>query len=221
MSRARICKHFKEHRSIPSLAESIPGLHKRLQIRAQGDREGVWTHNKCPWRRRIRSRRLPITTQKPAVERGGSGRSNASPPQPHPITSWFVDVSFKDVVTLLLLGVSFIVNTCGYFPRPKGDWMIYRGLGFLAVVWFGSTPTPSRQHVASLSRFCWWSPVELSDRKGRGGRGAESYDREKAWPSRNRSSLSFFPAPSQQLALLLMTTSPFILLLSCSFRISQ
>ncbi len=33
--RARICKPFKEPRSRPSLAESIPGLHNRLQTRAQ------------------------------------------------------------------------------------------------------------------------------------------------------------------------------------------
>ncbi len=112
-----------------------------------------------------------ITAQKPAVERGGSGQSNASPPQPHPITSWFVDVSFTDDVPLFSSSVfpswwTFV----GTSPAPKG---IYRGPGFLAVAWFGSTPTPSRQHVASLSRFSCRSAVELTDRKRRGGVGLE------------------------------------------------
>ncbi len=71
--------------------------------------------------------------------------------------------------------------------------MIFRGPGFLAVVSFGLHANPL--HVDSLSRFSCWSPVELNDGKGRGGggRGAESYDREEAWPSGNRSSFSAPP----------------------------
>ncbi len=50
--------------------------------------------------------------------------------------------------------------------------MINRGPGFLAVVWFDSSPTPSplsRQQVVSLSQSSCVSPIELTD--GRGGRG--------------------------------------------------
>jgi hypothetical protein len=51
----------------------------------------------------------------------------------------------------------------------KEYWMIYRGPGFLAVVWFGSsTMHPlSRQKFVSLSQSSCVSPVELTD--GRGG----------------------------------------------------
>jgi hypothetical protein len=66
--------------------------------------------------------------------------------------------------------------------------MIDRGPGFLAVVWFGFTPTLSppplsRQQAASL--------VELTDGRG-GGVGVEPNhtNRKKAWPSTNRSKLS-------------------------------
>ncbi len=68
-------------------------------------------------------------------------------------------------------------------------WMIYRRPSVLAVVWFGSSPTPfplSHQLVISLSQSSCVSPVELIDGGGGGGgggRGTKSYDREKAWPS--------------------------------------
>jgi hypothetical protein len=51
--------------------------------------------------------------------------------------------------------------------------MIYKGPDFLAVTGFGS-----------LSRSSSVSPVEVSDESGRG---AESYDSEKAWSSINNS----------------------------------
>ncbi len=59
---------------------------------------------------------------------------------------------------------------------------------------------PSRHQLACLSQlsqsFCV-SPVELTDARGAGryGRGSNSYDREKAWPSSNHSLLS---APHRQ-----------------------
>jgi hypothetical protein len=73
-------------------------------------------------------------------------------------------------------------------PMSRENWMIYRGPGFLAVVWFGSTPTPSsplsRQQVLSL-------PVCDGWRDGEGmGRGAKSHDCEKALPSINHTILS-------------------------------
>ncbi len=49
-------------------------------------------------------------------------------------------------------------------------WMIYRGPGFLAVVWFGSSPTPFPPHV-SLSQSSCVTTVEHTDRRGGGGRG--------------------------------------------------
>ncbi len=44
--------------------------------------------------------------------------------------------------------------------------MIYRGTDFLAIVWFGSSPTPSspsHQQVVSPSQYSCVSPVELTD----------------------------------------------------------
>ncbi len=78
----------------------------------------------------------------------------------------------------------------------REDWMIYKGPGFLAVVWFVRLHAhpllrPSRHQVASLSHSCV-SPVELTDGMGRGGGGRGAYDttRKKAWPSINCSRLS-------------------------------
>ncbi len=76
---------------------------------------------------------------------------------------------------------------------PREDWMIYRGPSFLAVVWIGSTPAPSplsRQLIGRLSKSSCVSLVQLTDGRRGGGRGAESYDRQKAWTSINRSILS-------------------------------
>ncbi len=71
--------------------------------------------------------------------------------------------------------------------------MIYRGPGFLAAVWFGSSLTPGQQLV-SLSQSSGVFPVQLTAGRGGkgvgGGGGAQSYGREKAWPSRNHSILS-------------------------------
>ncbi len=76
----------------------------------------------------------------------------------------------------------------------RGYWMIYRGSGFLAVVWFGSTPNLPPFHVSKHDQrskgrprntTCWWE---------RGG--AKSLDRKKGRPSINNSILSgFIPPP--------------------------
>jgi hypothetical protein len=78
----------------------------------------------------------------------------------------------------------------------REDWMIYRGPGFLAIVLFSSMPNPSPPSlVIMLSIFlslpmCCRSRL-LAGKGGEGGRGAESYDRKKAWSSIiNRSILS-------------------------------
>ncbi len=63
--------------------------------------------------------------------------------------------------------------------------------GFLAVIWFGSSPPPTPSPVIRL-------PLFLSRRSSLrtvgggwgGGRGAEFYDRRKAWSSINHSILS-------------------------------
>ncbi len=56
----------------------------------------------------------------------------------------------------------------------------------------GPRPPPSRplsrQQITSLSQSSCLSPVELI-LTGEGGRGAKSYDRERAWPSINHSIL--------------------------------
>ncbi len=71
---------------------------------------------------------------------------------------------------------------------------IYRGPGFLAIVWFNSTPTPSppfsRQQVVSLCLSSCVSPVE-SLLMGKGeGRIEPNHTMQEAWPSINRSTLS-------------------------------
>jgi hypothetical protein len=64
--------------------------------------------------------------------------------------------------------------------------MIYRGPGFLAVVLFSSSPTPFPFLRLSVCR----RPSLQTGEGGGGGGGAKSYDREKAWPSKNHSILS-------------------------------
>jgi hypothetical protein len=72
-------------------------------------------------------------------------------------------------------------------------WMIYRVLGFLVVIWFGSSPPLPRSSAS-----CPFLSVFLSvagrahwrERGDGGGGGAKSYDGEKAWSSINHSILS-------------------------------
>ncbi len=68
--------------------------------------------------------------------------------------------------------------------ETRGCWMIYRGPGFLAVVWFGSSCPFPPSPVSKLDR-------RHTRRRGGGvGRGAESYHRRKVWSSINHSILS-------------------------------
>ncbi len=82
-------------------------------------------------------------------------------------------------------------------------WTIYRRPGFLAVVWFGSSPSPfppslvsklDRRHTGRLRKRDNLLTGKGGD--GDGGRGAESYVRKKAWPSINHSILSVHTAQS-------------------------
>ncbi len=78
--------------------------------------------------------------------------------------------------------------------RIREYWMNNRRVGFLAVVCFGSSPTPllpssvsklDRRHTGRLRK----RDNLMTGEWGGGGRGAESYDR-KAWSSINHSVLS-------------------------------
>jgi len=61
----------------------------------------------------------------------------------------------------------------------KEYWTIYRGPGFLAVVWFNPLPL-SRQQVVSLSQSSCVSPVELTKGRGRAwGRGRSQFIRRR------------------------------------------
>jgi hypothetical protein len=57
-----------------------------------------------------------------------------------------------------------------FLGAAREYFMIYRGLGVLAVLLFASFPLPFRQQVVSLSQASCVSPVESFDDSG-GGRG--------------------------------------------------
>ncbi len=76
-------------------------------------------------------------------------------------------------------------------------WTIYRGRGFLAVVWFGSTPTLSPPSPVNswinVTHADWERETTCWRRGGRGrgdGYGAELYDNKRAWPFIDHSILS-------------------------------
>ncbi len=92
---------------------------------------------------------------------------------------------FAYVATLeeLLYLSCFLREYCGWGPSSESIERIYRGPGFLAVVWFGSTPTPflplSRQQV-NLSVFLSLpgcvADIELTDgMKGGGARSQKNH----------------------------------------------
>ncbi len=69
--------------------------------------------------------------------------------------------------------------------RFREYWMIYRGPGFLAVVWIGFIPTPSvskldRRQTARLRKR---DNLLTGDRKGGGAGGAKLHDGENVWGS--------------------------------------
>ncbi len=72
-------------------------------------------------------------------------------------------------------------------------WMIYRGPGFLAIVWFGSSSTPHLQSVSSTgdTQEYWERETTCLREKGggEGGRGAKLYNHRKAWSSKKINSL--------------------------------
>ncbi len=51
-------------------------------------------------------------------------------------------------------------------PSPREYWMIYRGTGFLAVAWFGSSPTLSPQSPISKLFLILSLPVSLLTGEG-------------------------------------------------------
>ncbi len=69
-------------------------------------------------------------------------------------------------------------------------WIVYRGPGFLALIWFGSSPAPSHP-LPSVSSCC--DTQEDGERETtfwQGGGGAKSNDSEKDWSSINHSILA-------------------------------
>ncbi len=93
----------------------------------------------------------------------------------------------------------FVFRLLSWIVLSREYRMIYRGPGFLAVVRCGSSPAlsplPSFCNLSlflSLPARCQSSFLteEVGDWGGGGGRGAKSYDGEKAWSSINHSILS-------------------------------
>ncbi len=80
--------------------------------------------------------------------------------------NWESPNSDEGKYTVVLFIYTYFV---GGALRSREYWMIDRGPGSLAVVYFGSLPSPlSRQQVVSVSQSSCVSPVEQNDRRGRG-----------------------------------------------------
>ncbi len=98
--------------------------------------------------------------------------------------------------------------------HPREYWIIYRGPGFLAVVWFGSLLTFSHHPLPSVSCLSYlvWLVCRRSSLLTEGGEGGgrvtKSYNCEKAWPSINHLILADSPLPSYLFWLLLPPLSP-------------
>jgi hypothetical protein len=126
---------------------------------------------------------------------------------------WFIEVqAFSLLIDLAPLPTHCNTVDCG----GREYWLIYRGPGFLAFVWFGSSPNThswvdygaeSIEWFIEEKAVVWfgsftippWSRHRgrlrkrenfLTGEGGRVGRGAKSYDSKKAWFSLNRSILS-------------------------------
>ncbi len=69
-------------------------------------------------------------------------------------------------------------------------WMMYRRPGFLAVVWFGSSPPPPLPSVTSPRRLRKRYNFLTGEVEKGGGRVGESYDNKEAWSSLNHSVFS-------------------------------
>ncbi len=105
--------------------------------------------------------------------------------------------------------------------RNREYWMIYKGLGYLAVVWVGSSPTPSplsRQQAVYLSQSSCVSPVALTDRIGGKGGGTNQIIRPReSRPSINHSILSG-KEPVPTTAKTFWSSSLFLFYRSCSWK---
>ncbi len=99
-------------------------------------------------------------------------------------------------MNMSIISINYMRNLrSSYCICPREYWMIYEGPGFLAVAWFGSSPTPFPPLPSASCLYfsvflCRVSAVELTDGRGGSGRGAKSDHRKKAWPSTNHSILS-------------------------------
>jgi hypothetical protein len=86
----------------------------------------------------------------PAVERGGGGRSNTSPPHPHPnlqlILGYFIQ--FKDDGTVILLfGVSFMLLVSGGWRIYCREHVRFRMLSFHTYIYERDPWTINFMHV--------------------------------------------------------------------------
>ncbi len=83
------------------------------------------------------------------------------------------------------------IKRAGSSLQSREYWIIYRGPGCLAIVWFGSSRSLPSGSCLSLTVFlciadqAYW-------RRGRGGRRAKSYNSENVWSTLAPSILSAF-----------------------------
>ncbi len=115
------------------------------------------------------------------------------------LTSWSrIFISLDCTIRKLWNKISKVDHTFWLsFEFPREYWLTYRGPGFLAVIWFGSSPTPSPPlpSVSSTgdTQEDWEKIDNLLPGEGGGegcGRRAESYDRKTVWSSVKHSILS-------------------------------
>ncbi len=101
------------------------------------------------------------------------------------IHRWWRTKQRKNIPEFIIFSADGNSQSWGRGVRAESSKWFIEGPGFLAVLWFDSSPPPlppfSRQQVVSLSQSsCVLSAVELTEGGEERGRGAKSYDRGKS-----------------------------------------
>ena len=126
--------------------------------------------------------RVPNPHPSSPIDYGSATLPNGSNCGYHSILAFshHLAVVFPKYFNLFILHIMYKNSGSGQFSVHGKYWMIYRGPGFLAFVWFGSSPTPSPPFSSVNSKATHRKTEKdrqlANDRGGGkgGGRGAES-----------------------------------------------